>query len=128
MKTTLMLPTGLLHNLVPSGARVAPVAPQLHPTRDPTAAVRCLFVERLRGRKVGARLVPLAHHGEPVPIDVPPGLEELEEPEPQALSGLVSNGVRREEVDVAEENHAVPDTVRCQDEGNGEKTGAKGVH
>lgn len=107
----LMLPTALLHDLAPSGARVAPVARQLYPTHDAAAAVRGLFVERLGSRKVGARLVRLAHHREPVPVDVPPGLKELEETEPQALSRLVPDGVRGEEVDVAKEYHAVPHAV-----------------
>lgn len=109
---------------------MVPVARQLHPTHDPAAPVRCMLVERLGSRKVGARLVRLAHHREPVPVDVSPGLEEPEEPEPQALPGLVPDGVRGEEVDVAEEDHAVPWWCKVPPEcyvGGREKERGKGV-
>lgn len=93
---------------------MATVARQLRPTNDPAAAIRCELVKCFGCRQVGTRFVSLARHWQPVPVDMPPGFEERPEPEPQALARLVPDGVRGEEVDVAEEDHAVPGKVCVQ--------------
>lgn len=66
-------------------------------------------MELFGGRQVGLRgVVGFALDRQSVPVQVPPGLEEGQEPEPQSLAGLVPDRVRCEKVDVAEQDHAVP--------------------